>query len=59
MLKLVEFLKVPAESLHRDDRASILIEYGLLIALIVVIVVPALIALGPVVAALYTGVIGV
>ena len=42
----------------RDDRGANLIEYGLVATLIALVVMPAVIILGPLVAALYTGVIG-
>jgi pilus assembly protein Flp/PilA len=54
MLKLVGFAKA---HLH-DDRGATMIEYGLVAALIAVVVVPLLVVLGPMVAALYGGVVG-
>jgi len=58
MLKLVGFIEALAGSLHRDDRGASIVEYGLLLMLIALVVVPALIVFGPIVAAWYTGVIG-
>jgi pilus assembly protein Flp/PilA len=58
MLKLAGSIKTLAWSLYRDDRGATMVEYGLLVVLIAVVVVPALIVLGPAVAAWYTGVIG-
>ena len=51
-------VKTLAGKVMRDDRGATLIEYGLMVALIVLVVVPTVIILGPLVAALYTGVIG-
>ena len=57
MLKLARFVKALAHTLRYDDSGANLIEYGLLVTLIAIVVVPALILLGPLVTALYTGVI--
>ena len=57
MLKLVRTVKALAGSLRRDDRGATMVEYGLVVVLIAVVVVPALIVLGPVVAGWYTGVV--
>jgi len=58
MLELVRTVKALAGSLRRDDRGATMVEYGLLVVLIAVVVVPALIVLGPVVGGWYTGVVG-
>ena len=58
MPNLAGFAKALAGKVIQDDRGANLIEYGLLATLIVLLVVPTLIILGPLVAALYTGVIG-
>ena len=58
MLSLAGFVKTLAGKVMREDRGATLIEYGLVATLIVLLVVPTLIILGPLVAALYTGVIG-
>jgi pilus assembly protein Flp/PilA len=58
MLSLAGCVKTLAGKAMRDDRGATLIEYGLMVALIVLVVVPTVIILGPLVAALYTGVIG-
>ena len=58
MLSLAGFVKTLAGKVMRDDRGANLIEYGLVATLLVIVVVPTLIILGPLVAALYTGVIG-
>ncbi|MFC5265089.1 Flp family type IVb pilin [Kribbella qitaiheensis] len=58
MLSLAGFVKTLAGKVMRDDRGANLIEYGLVATLIVLVVIPTLIILGPLVAALYTGVIG-
>ncbi|MEI8411426.1 MULTISPECIES: Flp family type IVb pilin [unclassified Kribbella] len=57
MLHLVGFGRAVVRSV-RHDRGATMVEYGLLVVLIAVVVVPALIVLGPAVAAWYTGVIG-
>jgi|1185.fasta_scaffold38193_1 pilus assembly protein Flp/PilA len=46
------------EQTRRDERGATMIEYGLLVALIAVVVVPALLILGPAIVALFTGVAG-
>lgn len=43
---------------RRDERGATMVEYGLLVALIAVVVVPALLILGPAIVALFTGVAG-
>ena len=58
MPSLAGFVRTLAGKVMRDDRGATLIEYGLIVALIVLVVVPTVIILGPLVAALYTGVIG-
>jgi pilus assembly protein Flp/PilA len=58
MLSLAGFVKTLACKVMRNDRGANLIEYGLVATLIVLVVIPTLIILGPLVAALYTGVIG-
>lgn len=58
MLSLAGCVKTLADKVMRDDRGANLIEYGLVATLIVLVVIPTLIILGPLVAALYTGVIG-
>jgi pilus assembly protein Flp/PilA len=58
MPRFVGPVKALAGSLRRDDRGATMAEYGLLVVLIAVVVVPALIVIGPVVAGWYTGVVG-
>jgi pilus assembly protein Flp/PilA len=43
---------------RRDERGATMVEYGLLVALIAVVVVPALLILGPAIVALFTGIAG-
>ena len=43
---------------RRDDRGATMVEYGLLVALIAVVVVPALLILGPAIVTLFTGIAG-
>jgi pilus assembly protein Flp/PilA len=57
MLHLVGFGMALAGLLRRDDRGASMVEYGLLLMLIAIVVVPALIVFGPLVADLYTDVI--
>jgi pilus assembly protein Flp/PilA len=58
MLRLVEFGRALAGSLRRDDRGTNMVEYGLLLMLIAIVVAPVVFILGPLVAALYTSVVG-
>lgn len=58
MPRFVELVKAAAGSLRRNDRGATMPEYGLLVVLIAVVVVPALIVLGPIVAGWYTGILG-
>jgi len=58
MLNLARLAKTLAGKVMQDDRGANLIEYGLLATLIALVVVPTLVILGPLVAALYAGVIG-
>ncbi|MEU4604441.1 hypothetical protein AB0F43_15780 [Kribbella sp. NPDC023972] len=57
MLHLVGFGMALARSLRPDDRGAAMVEYGLLLMLIAIVVVPALIVFGPLVADLYIDVI--
>ncbi|TCO34231.1 pilus assembly protein Flp/PilA [Kribbella steppae] len=43
---------------RRDERGATMVEYGLLVALIAVVVVPALVILGPAIFNLFNGVAG-
>ena len=58
MLNHMRFVKTLAGSMRRDDRGAAMVEYALLVMLIAVVVVPALIVLGPIVAGWYTGILG-
>ena len=58
MLSLAGFVKTLAGKVMSDDRGANLIEYGLLATLIALVVLPTVIILGPLVAALYAGAIG-
>jgi pilus assembly protein Flp/PilA len=55
---LVTYVQTAIDKTRRDERGATMIEYGLLVALIAVIVVPALLILGPAIVALFTGVAG-
>jgi len=54
---LTTHLQTYTKRLRRDDRGAALVEYGLLVALIAVIVVPALILLGPAIRDMFQGII--
>lgn len=43
---------------RRDERGATMVEYGLMVALIAVVVVPALLILGPAIFNLFQGVAG-
>ncbi len=58
MRRFVGLVNALAGPLRRDERGSIMAEYGLLAMLIAIVVVPVLILLGPLVAGLFTGVVG-
>jgi pilus assembly protein Flp/PilA len=53
MLRLVGSGKALAGRLRHDDRGAAMAEYGLLLMLIAIVVIPALVIFGPQVAALY------
>ena len=55
---LLAYVQTYTKQLRRDDRGATMVEYGLLVALIAVVVVPALLILGPAIVALFTGVAG-
>ncbi len=55
---LLAYMQTVTKQLRREDRGATMVEYGLMVALIAVIVVPALLLLGPAIAGLFTGVIG-
>jgi pilus assembly protein Flp/PilA len=55
---LLAYVQTAAKQVRRDDRGATMVEYGLLVALIAVIVVPALLILGPAILALFNGVAG-
>jgi pilus assembly protein Flp/PilA len=46
-------LQTYTKQLRRDDRGASLVEYGLLLALIAVVVIPVLVLLGPAIAAMF------
>jgi len=55
---MITYVQTAIDKTRRDERGATMIEYGLLVALIAVIVVPALLILGPAIVALFTGVAG-
>ncbi|HET6741646.1 MAG TPA: Flp family type IVb pilin [Kribbella sp.] len=56
LIQLLTYVQTAIERTRRDERGATMIEYGLLAALIAVVVVPALLILGPAVAKLFTDV---
>jgi pilus assembly protein Flp/PilA len=55
---LLAYIQTFTKQLRRDDRGATMVEYGLMVALIAVVVVPALLILGPAIAGLFTGIAG-
>jgi pilus assembly protein Flp/PilA len=55
---LLAYVQTFTKPLRRDDRGATMVEYGLLVALIAVVVVPALVILGPAIVTLFTNVAG-
>ena len=53
---LLTYLQTAVQQTRRDERGATMIEYGLMVALIAMIVVPALLILGPAIVTLFTGV---
>jgi pilus assembly protein Flp/PilA len=55
---LVTRLQTAVQRTRADERGATMIEYGLMVALIAMIVVPALLILGPAIVGLFTDVAG-
>ena len=55
---LLTYLQTAVQQTRRDERGATMIEYGLMVALIAMIVVPALLILGPAIVGLFTDVAG-
>ncbi|HET6985034.1 MAG TPA: Flp family type IVb pilin [Kribbella sp.] len=55
---LVTRLQTAVQQTRRDERGATMIEYGLMVALIAMIVVPALLILGPAIVGLFNDVAG-
>ena len=55
---LLTYVQTAIQQTRRDERGATMIEYGLMVALIAMIVVPALLILGPAIVALFTDVAG-
>ncbi|WP_329483802.1 Flp family type IVb pilin [Kribbella sp. NBC_01484] len=55
---LLAYVQNAVQQTRRDERGATMIEYGLMVALIAVIVIPALVVLGPAVRDLFAGVAG-
>lgn len=54
---MLDFIKAWVQTL-REEQGAAMVEYGLLVALIAVVVVAALLVLGPAIANLFTSVAG-
>jgi len=55
---LLTYVQTAIQQTRRDERGATMIEYGLMVALIAMIVVPALLILGPAIVTLFTNVAG-
>ena len=55
---LLAYVQNAVQQTRRDERGATMIEYGLMVALIAMIVVPALLILGPAIVTLFTDVAG-
>ena len=55
---LLTYVQTAIQQTRRDERGATMIEYGLMVALIAMIVVPALLILGPAIVGLFTDVAG-
>ena len=55
---LLTYVQTAVQQTRRDERGATMIEYGLMVALIAMIVVPALLILGPAIVTLFTDVAG-
>ncbi|TCM48972.1 Flp family type IVb pilin [Kribbella sp. VKM Ac-2568] len=55
---LLTYVQTAVQQTRRDERGATMIEYGLMVALIAMIVVPALLILGPAIVGLFTDVAG-
>ena len=55
---LLTYVQTAILQTRRDERGATMIEYGLMVALIAMIVVPALLILGPAIVTLFTNVAG-
>ncbi|MGY4772664.1 Flp family type IVb pilin [Kribbella sp. CWNU-51] len=55
---LLTYVQTAVQQTRRDERGATMIEYGLMVALIAMIVVPALLILGPAIVTLFTNVAG-
>jgi pilus assembly protein Flp/PilA len=60
MLYFITFLRTYVDSLKTTDRdqGAALVEYALLVSLIAIIVIPALVLVGPAIAAIFTEIVG-
>lgn len=55
---LLGYVLTFTKQLRRDDRGATMVEYGLLVALIAVVVIPALLILGPNLLAMFNNIAG-
>ena len=55
---LLAYVQTFTKQMRREDRGATMVEYGLMVALIAVVVVPALLILGPAIFGLFNGIAG-
>ncbi|MDV8146726.1 MULTISPECIES: Flp family type IVb pilin [Arthrobacter] len=58
LVSMVAFIAGVKTRLTREEKGATMVEYGLMVALIAVVVIAALLILGPAIANLFTGVAG-
>jgi len=58
LVSMVAFIAGVKNRLTREEKGATMVEYGLMVALIAVVVIAALLILGPAIANLFTGVAG-
>ena len=58
LVSMVAYIAGVKNRLTREEKGATMVEYGLMVALIAVVVITALLVLGPKIAGLFTGVAG-
>lgn len=58
LVSMVAFIAGVKTRITREEKGATMVEYGLMVALIAVVVIAALLILGPAIANLFTGVAG-